>query len=119
MTESRKFSARAHGACNPAWFFGRSEICSDAFGQSRCQNVHVVGFVSNIVFGKINRSSVEGVRFDYIATDFEKPCMPFFYSVGPGNQQVFVTPFKAKSTKIIQSQILHLKISTHRAIKDH
>ena len=44
--------------------------------------------------------------------------MNFFYGVGPGDQEMFVTALEPQAAKVIQTQVLHLQISPHRAIKD-
>ncbi len=44
--------------------------------------------------------------------------MDVFYGVGPGDQQIFVTAFESQTAKVLQRQVLHLKIGTHGAVKD-
>ena len=89
-----------------------------AFSQARGQNVHVIGPVRHVVFGKVYGRAIERVGLDHITADIEKPGMYFFDGVGAGDQQMFVTAFEPQAAKIIQRKVLHLQIGAHRAIKD-
>ena len=38
--------------------------------------------------------------------------------VRPRNEQVFVAAFEARSTKVVECQVLDLQVGAHRAIED-
>src|SRR5262245_11303217 len=102
MTKRWQFSSRTHRPCNPTRFCRSRKICCDPLRKLGRKHVHVVSLVSDVVFCKIDWSAVKRVGLNDIATNLQKTCVDLLYSVRSGNQQVFITPFKAESAEVIE-----------------
>ena len=49
------------------------------------QDIHVIGFVCDVVFSEVDWGPVERIGFDYVATDFQKARVDLLYGVRPGH----------------------------------
>ena len=74
--------------------------------------------IRDAVLGEVYRRAVERVRFNNVATDLEKRAVNIFDGVGTRDDQVFVATFETWSTKVVERQVLDLKVGPHRSIED-